>query len=98
LEKLNPEYVAYFINSTICRAKFIEPDVIQQNGQANFNGSKLRTIPIPLPPLAEQNAIVKQVQALTAACGALEVEIEHSRVDATHLLQAVLKEAFAPAA
>jgi type I restriction enzyme S subunit len=95
-EKLNPEYVAYFINSAVCRAKFIEPDIIQQNGQANFNGSKLRTIPIPLPPLPEQDAIVEQVQALTATCDALEVEIEHSRIHASYLLQAVLKEAFAP--
>jgi len=31
-------------------------------------------------------------------CRALEVEIEQSRSHAEHLLQAVLKEAFAPAA
>jgi len=95
-ESLVPEYTAYFINSEICRTEFIEPDVIQQNGQANFNGTKLKTILIPLPPLAEQAAIVERVEALMTTCRALEAEIEQCRTHAAHLLQAVLKEAFAP--
>jgi type I restriction enzyme S subunit len=97
-EDLVSEYVAYFINSSICRRDFIEPEVIQQNGQANFNGTKLKSIPIPIPPLAEQAAIVERVEALMKTCRALEAEIEHARTHAAHLLQAVLKEAFAPAA
>ena len=97
-QDLVPEYVVHFINSAICRADLIEPDVVQQNGQANFNGTKLRTIPIPLPPFAEQAAIVKRVAALMTTCRALQVEIEHSRTHAAHLLQAILKEAFAPLA
>jgi type I restriction enzyme S subunit len=52
---------------------------------------------IPLPPLAEQAAIVERVEALMETCRALESEIEHSRIHAAHLLQAVLKEAFSPA-
>jgi type I restriction enzyme S subunit len=92
---LVPEYVAYFINSAICRTEFIEPSIIQQNGQANFNGTKLKSIPIPLPPLAEQAAIVERVEALMMACDELNAEIEHSRIRADHLRQAVLNEAFA---
>lgn len=52
---------------------------------------------IPLPPLAEQAAIVERVGALMETCRALEAEVEHTRTHAAHLLQAVLKEAFAPA-
>ena len=52
---------------------------------------------IPVPPLAEQAAIVKRVEALMATCRELEAEIERSRTHAADLLQAVLKEAFAPA-
>lgn len=51
---------------------------------------------IPLPPLAEQAAIVERVESLMATCRELEAEIEKSRTHAEHLLQAVLKEAFAP--
>jgi type I restriction enzyme S subunit len=95
--ELSPEYFAGYLNSTVCRTEFIEPGVIQQNGQANFNGTKLKNIPVPLPPLAEQAAIVERVEALMATCRELEAEIERSRTHAADLLQAVLKEAFAPA-
>ena len=63
-----------------------------------INKSKWSGIAIPLPPLAEQAAIVGRVEALMTTCRALEAEIEQSRTHAAHLLQAVLKEAFAPAA
>jgi hypothetical protein len=41
---------------------------------------------------------VERVEALMTTCRALEAKIEHARTHAAHLLQAVLKEAFAPAA
>jgi hypothetical protein len=41
---------------------------------------------------------VERVEALMTTCRALEAEIEQSRIHAADLLQAVLKEAFAPAA
>jgi type I restriction enzyme S subunit len=63
-----------------------------------LNLPNIRSVPIPLPPLAEQAAIVERVEALMTTCWALEAEIEHARTHAAHLLQAVLKEAFAPAA
>ena len=94
---LFPEYVSGYINSITCREKFIEPNLIQQNGQANFNGTKLKKVPIPLPPPTEQAVIVERVGALMKTCQALEAEIERSRSHAAHLLQAVLKEAFDPA-
>jgi type I restriction enzyme S subunit len=62
-----------------------------------LNLPNVRNVPIPLPPLAEQAAIVERVEALMTTCRALEAEIEHARTHAAHLLQAVLKEAFAPA-
>ena len=49
---------------------------------------------IPLPPLAEQKAIVEKVEVLTTICRTLEAEIEHTRTHAAQLLQAVLREAF----
>ncbi len=69
-----------------------------RGAQPNVSGSKLKGLIIPLPPLAEQAAIVERVEALMAHCRELEAEIEQSRTHAAHLLQAVLKEAFAPVA
>jgi type I restriction enzyme S subunit len=68
-----------------------------RGAQPNVSGSKLKLLLLPLPPLAEQAAIVERVEALMTTCRALEAEIEHARTHAAHLLQAVLKEAFAPA-
>lgn len=47
-----------------------------------------------LPPLEEQNVIVKKVETLMNKCQDLEQEIKTSEVNAQMLMQAVLKEAF----
>ena len=62
-----------------------------------IKSSRLVHVLIPLPPLTEQAAIVQRVEELTTICRSLAAEIEHSRAQATNLLQAILKEAFAPA-
>jgi len=41
---------------------------------------------------------MERVEVLMKTCGRLEREIDHSKTRAAHLLQAVLKEAFSPAA
>jgi type I restriction enzyme S subunit len=66
------------------------------SGIKHFTGDALHSLVIPLPPLAEQAAIVERVEALMEHCRALEAEIDHTRTHAAQLLQAVLKEAFAP--
>jgi len=62
-----------------------------------LNLPNVRHVLIPLPPLAEQQAIVEKVDALMRTCHTLEAEIKHSRTHAAQLLQAILKEAFIPA-
>jgi type I restriction enzyme S subunit len=66
-------------------------------GREGLPKNKMDRIVLPLPPLAEQAAIVERMEALMTTCRSLEAEIEQSRTDAAHLLQSVLKEAFAPA-
>jgi type I restriction enzyme S subunit len=66
-------------------------------GREGLPKGKMDRIPIPLPPLAEQAAIVERIESLMATCRELAAEIERSRTHAADLLQAVLKEAFAPA-
>lgn len=67
-------------------------------GREGLPKNKMDQFLIPLPPLAEQAAIVERVEELMATCRELEREIENSRTHASQLLQAILKEAFAPAA
>lgn len=91
------DFMPLMLNSRFCQTHFLG-SYKQTTNLASINKTVLRSTPIPLPPLAEQAAIVERVEALMTTCRALEAEIEHARTHAAHLLQAVLKEAFAPAA
>ena len=59
-----------------------------------IRSSRLKLIPIPLPPLAEQKRIVSKVDELISLCDRLEEQINESKDNADKLMQAVLKEAF----
>lgn len=76
----------------------IQSVAYQRAGQPNISLPNLTDLLVPLPPLAEQAAIVARVEALMEYCRALAAEIANTRTHAAHLLQAVLKESFAPAA
>ena len=56
-----PEFLAYFINSTFGRA-WVNSVVSQQVGQANVNGTKLKALSVPVPPLPEQRRIVAEIE------------------------------------
>ena len=49
---------------------------------------------LPLPPLAEQKAIVSKVEKMLALCDQLESQIKENQTHAESLMQAVLKEVF----
>lgn len=53
----------------------------------------LGTIPIPFPPLAEQNRIVQKLDELMQYCNELEASIKQSESQNEKLLQQVLREA-----
>lgn len=56
-----PPYLAFYLNSMFGR-QWVASVVNQQVGQANVNGSKLRALRLPLPPLAEQSHIVGEIE------------------------------------
>jgi type I restriction enzyme S subunit len=90
------QFISNYINSSLCRETQIEPQIIQQNGQANFNGTKLASIIIPLPPLSEQKRIVAKLDELMAYCDSLEESIKNSQAQNEMLLGQVLREALEP--
>ena len=69
---INAKYLSYWINSNICRQTQIYPKVSKQVGQANFSGSKLKQIVVPLPPIEEQLRIVFKIDDLFAKIKLLE--------------------------
>ena len=71
-ELTNPLYINFAMNARYFRETQILPELKQQCGQANVNGSKLRNMIIPIPPLAEQNRIVAKIEELMGLCDQLE--------------------------
>ena len=86
----SPVYTNLAMNAPYFRATQILPELQQQCGQANVNGTKLRNMLIPLPPLAEQRRIVAKVDNLMTLCDQLEAQLTSARTDTSRLLEAVL--------
>ena len=91
------DYLHHVLSARITRNYFKSKASGSAGNMPKVNQDTVSNTLIPLPPLAEQAAIVERVGTLMTSCRALEAEIEHARAHAAHLLQAVLKEAFAPA-
>lgn len=60
--------------------------------QVNISQPKLRLVPIPVPPLAEQRRIVAKVEQLMALVDELEQQLAASRATAEKLLTALVAE------
>lgn len=66
-------------------------------GKPGLNLDNIRSLSIPLPPLAEQHRIVAKVDALMALCDRLEASLTATAATRRRLLDALLAEALAPA-
>jgi type I restriction enzyme S subunit len=69
---VSPEYINLCFLSPYFRATQIAPELTQQCGQANFNGTKLANTLFPLPPKSEQERIVLKVKVLLGIVSRLE--------------------------
>jgi type I restriction enzyme S subunit len=93
----NPRFLNMAMNTPEFRETQIVPLIKKQTGQANVNGTALKNMLVPLPPLAEQHRIVAKVDALMALCDRLEESLAATAVTRRRLLDALLVEALAPA-
>ena len=96
-EEVSPRYVNLVNKAAFVRAHFIRHATGASPSMKNLSRGSINSHLLPLPPLAEQAAIVARVEALMEHCRALSAEIAHTRTHAAHLLQAVLKATFASA-
>ncbi len=90
---VNPMWASRVINSPLGR-QFVSSVVSQQVGQANVNGSKLRAFPLPVPPRAEQDAIVAGLTELDDAAGRLKAQLEIAGARSGALRRSLLGAAF----
>jgi type I restriction enzyme S subunit len=63
-------------------------------GQTGISGTDVKETPVPLPPVAEQAAVVEAVQEKLSQIDALEAEVGRGLARAGRLRQAILKAAF----
>jgi type I restriction enzyme, S subunit len=91
-DMMSPVYSNLAMNAPYFRETQILPALQQQCGQANVNGTKLRNMVIPLPPLAEQHRIVAKVNEMIALCDRLEAQLTITQTETRSFLESVLQE------
>lgn len=90
----NPEYLATVFNSPY-GVRYAKGNISSGGGSAgNFNLGRIRSFPIPFPPLEEQKEIVATIEKLFTLCDELESEINQNKTTVENLMATVLKEAF----
>jgi type I restriction enzyme S subunit len=85
------KFLYYLYNSPHFKSEF---DNQRKGLRGGVSVNSFKNIKIPLPPLAEQKAIVEKIENLMQKVSAMEEEIHKSEQNAEMLMQAVLKEAF----
>ena len=91
--KVTPKWFHIYSTSQLGRA-FIEQNAASSAGQNNVSLSLIHTMPIPLPPLAEQTRIVAEVERRLSVVKQAEATVEASLARAERLRQSILKQAF----
>jgi len=64
-------------------------------GKPGLNLDNIRSLVIPIAPLAEQNRIIAKVEELMTLCDRLEAQLATAQNESRRLLEAVLHEALA---
>lgn len=89
---VNPYYLCLFFNSTYGK-KLVLGNIVGA-AQKHFNVTAAKNVSIPVPPLAEQRAIVGRLEALSAETGRLEAVYRQKVAALEALKKSVLQRAF----
>ena len=93
---LDADYLTYFLNSQIA-FDYGKTVVISSVNQANINGTKLKSYPIPAPSLSEQKAIVAKLNDLSEETQRLESLYQQKLTALDDLKKSLLHQAFSGA-
>ena len=90
---LDADYLNYYLNSEMAM-NYGKSVTISSVNQANINGTKLKSYPIPLPTLNEQQSIVAKLDSLSAETKKLEAIYTQKLADLEELKKSILQKAF----
>jgi type I restriction enzyme, S subunit len=91
---LDANYLNYYLNSEMAMT-YGKSVTISSVNQANINGTKLKSYPIPLPPLKDQQTIVTKLDALSSETKKLETIYQQKLANLDELKKSILQKAFA---
>jgi type I restriction enzyme S subunit len=94
-ECVNPIYLNQSMNTPLFRVTQIEPHLKQQCGQANVNGTIMRNMIVPVPPIGEQRRIVVKVDELMALCDILKSRLHDAQITKVQLADTIVEQAVA---
>jgi type I restriction enzyme, S subunit len=92
-ENILSKYISYFLQNPVT-INWLEDTSKATAGQWNVKVSTCRLIPIPIPPIDEQQQIVDELESKLTVCDKIEETIIHSLQQAETLRQSILKKAF----
>jgi type I restriction enzyme S subunit len=92
-ESCLPAWAALYINSREGR-RWAASVRTQQVGQANINGTKLAAMPLPLPPVEEQEARIAEFNRQSSILDSLAAATESALLRSERLRRSILELAF----
>ncbi|HAF27779.1 MAG TPA: type I restriction endonuclease subunit S [Bacteroidales bacterium] len=90
---LDADYLNFYLNSKMAN-EYGKTVMISSVNQANINGTKLKTYPIPLPPLQTQKAIVQKLDTLSTETKRLEAIYQQKLLNLEEMRKSILFDAF----
>lgn len=94
LRDVSAKYLLYALRTPQARDFFAKSATGTSDSMRNISQEKLREVPIPLPPLAEQRRIVARVEALLAQASVIEQSAAAGSQHIVDIERAVLARAF----
>lgn len=89
----NPKFLSWYANSF--GQKFFFDEGKHTTNLASISMTKLKALPVPIPPAAEQDRIVVEVERLLSIADSLESSLFSDTRRASRLRQTILQHAFA---
>jgi type I restriction enzyme S subunit len=91
--QVTPEYISLVTKSEFSRHYFFD-NASQTVNLASINLTTLSALPMPIPPVEEQNEIVHRLEALFKLADQIEARLTKAKNNVDQLTQSVLAKAF----